>query len=113
MEAASLLNQVLGRFVSAGGPTPQTPTNQAPLSFQLATLHLATLLTRIWRSMVTTELLPPAAVVVSSVAMGELGPDAMVVGNLTRPTQGVKGKVVTPILGPRVLRLVPPVRMEA
>ena len=63
--------------------------------------------------MVTTELLPPAAVVVSSVAMGELGTDAMVVGNLTCPTQGVKGEVFTPILGPRVLRLVPPVGMEA
>ena len=52
-------------------------------------------------------------VVVSSVAMGELGPDAMVVGNFTRPTQGVQGEVATPILGPRVLRLVPPVGMEA
>ena len=63
--------------------------------------------------MVTTKLLPSAVVVVSSVATGDPGPDPMVVGNLTLPTQGVQGEVATPILGLRVLRLVPPVGMEA
>ena len=63
--------------------------------------------------MVTTELLPPATVMVSSVATGELETDAMVVGNFACPTQGVKGEVATPILALRVLLMFPPVGMEA
>ena len=51
--------------------------------------------------------------VVSSVATGELETDAAMVGNSACPTQGVRGEVVTPILGPRVLLMFPPVGMEA
>ena len=62
--------------------------------------------------MVSTKPLP-SVFVVSSVAAGELGTDAMVVRNFKCPTQGVKGEVATPILGPRVLQMFPPAGMEA
>ena len=62
--------------------------------------------------MVSTTLLS-STVVVSSVAAGEIGTDAMVVGILTSPTQGAVGVVATPILAPRVLLMFPPVGMEA
>ena len=55
----------------------------------------------------------PSVVVVSSVATGELGTDAMVVGNFACPTQGAVGEVATPILALRVLLMFPPVGMEA
>ena len=67
-------------------------------------------------------------VVVFNVATGDLGTEAAVVGNLTSPTQGVPGEVVTliqegvatptqgevatPIQGTRVLLMFPPVGME-
>ena len=71
----------------------------------------------------------PSVVVVFNVAMGDLETEAAVVGNLTSPTQGVPGEVVTliqgevatptqgevatPIQGTRVLLMFPPVGMEA
>ena len=70
----------------------------------------------------------PSVVVVFNVAMGDLETEAAVVGNLTSPTQGAtgavvtpiqegvvtptQGEVVTPIQGPRVLPMFPPVGME-
>ena len=50
---------------------------------------------------------------VSSVATGELGTDAMVVGNFACPTQGAVGEVATPSVALRVLLMFPPVGMEA
>ena len=54
-----------------------------------------------------------STVVVSSVAAGEMGTDAMVEGTNTSPTQGAIGAEATPILAPRVLLMFPPVGMEA
>ena len=102
----------VGQGDATGGPSQPIPTNQAPHFFQLASLPLQVQTSRRWHNLVITKLLP-SVFVVSSVAAGELGTDAMVVGNFTCPTQGVIGEVATPILGPRVLRLVPPVGMEA
>ena len=54
-----------------------------------------------------------STVVVLGVATGEIEADAMVEGTNTGPSQGVVGAVVTLILTPRVLQMLPPVGMEA
>ena len=65
------------------------------------------------RAQLGTLKLLPSEVVVCHVATRELGTEAAVVGTLACPTQGVRGEVVTPILGTRVLLMCPLVGMEA
>ena len=108
--ATPLLNLVLSRQMPQGDP-PYQPLLSLPFK-QLATLPIQVFKIQERAQLGTLKLLPPE-VVVCHVATRELGTEAVVVGTLACPTQGVRGEVVTPILGTWVLLMCPLVEMEA